>query len=601
MTPKTRPQTAGPVAALRARLAEEGLDGYVVPRFDEHQGEYCAAHDNRLAHVTGFSGSAGVAIVMRDRAAIFVDGRYQVQVRDEVDQDLFAIEHFYDAPLKDWLRRNLRPGERVGFNPMLLPSTWDADCRASVEAAGAVWMPVAGDLVDAVWADQPERPMGKIRAFPLANAGETVADKKKRVAAALQAEGADFLVETQPDNIAWFLNVRGSDVAFNPMPQSFLVFDRSGAAEWLVDHRKLPNDLSDFELDGITLAEPDKLLERVGAAASGRTLLLDPAFAPSAVAHAARAAGGTVRLARSPVTLAKMVKNGTELEGFRDCHRLDGAAWIRFFAWLEKHGSVRATAGQPVTELEAEDRILAFRQMSDLFVEPSFRSISASAGHAAMCHYAASPASDAPITEKGIYLLDSGGQYLTGTTDATRTTALGPVSDEVRARYTAVLKGFLSMISLRFPAGTCGHQVDAFARRPLWDLGLDYDHGTGHGVGHFLSVHEQPQRFDRRINEIVLTPGMVTTIEPGYYKAGEYGIRIENQVEVVEDADGFLSFRTLTLVPIDLRLADISSLGETERRWLDAYHAAVAAAMEGMLDAESAEWLTARTAPIVAG
>lgn len=590
--------TKSPVAALRAKLIEEGLDGYVVPRFDEHQGEYCAAHDNRLAHITGFTGSAGVAIVMRDRAAIFVDGRYQVQVREEINTSVFAIEHFYDAPLKDWLLKNLRAGEKIGFNAMLLPSIWDADCRASVEAAGAVWVPFAGDLVDAVWRDQPERPLGKIQAFPLTYAGETVTEKKKRVSAALAAEGADFLVETQPDNIAWFLNVRGSDIAFNPMPQSFLVFSRSGTVQWLVDHRKLPNDLSDFELDDVTLAEPQTLLERVAAAAPGRTLLLDPAFAPSAVAHAVRAAGGAVRFARSPVTLAKMVKNGVELEGFRNCHRLDGAAWIRFFAWLEKHGPARAASGKPVTELEAEDRILAFRQMSDLFIEPSFRSISASADHAAMCHYAANPVSNAPITEKGIYLLDSGGQYLTGTTDATRTTALGPINPEVRARYTAVLKGFLSMISLRFPAGTFGHQLDAFARRPLWDLGLDYDHGTGHGVGHFLSVHEQPQRFDRRVNEIVLAPGMVTTIEPGYYKAGEYGIRIENQVEVVKDTDGFLSFRSLTLVPIDCRLVDIGSLNETERCWLDAYHASVAAAMEGLLDAESAEWLAARTVPI---
>jgi Xaa-Pro aminopeptidase len=296
-----------------------------------------------------------------------------------------------------------------------------------------------------------------------------------------------------------------------------------------------------------------------------------------------------------------MVKNPVELAGFRDCHRLDGAAWIRFFAWLEKHGNARENQGKPITELEAEDRILAFRQMAESFVEPSFRSISAAAGHAAMCHYAASPASNAPITAKGVYLLDSGGQYLTGTTDATRTTALGLVSAEIRRSYTAVLKGFISMMSLKFPAGTCGHHVDAFARRPLWDLGRDYDHGTGHGVGHFLSVHEAPQRFDRRINEIVLTPGMVTTIEPGCYKAGEYGIRIENQVEVVAEPDGFLRFRTLTLAPIDLRLADIEQLTATEHRWLDAYHADVATAMDGLLDAETVDWLAARTAPVAVG
>lgn len=595
MIPKMKPEPRSPIHALREKLIEESLDGYVIPRFDEHQGEYCAAHDNRLAHITGFTGSAGVAIIMQDRAAIFVDGRYQVQVRDEVDQTLFAIEHFYDAPLKDWLKSNLRKGERVGFNSMLLPSTWDADCRHSVEAAGCIWVPLQEDLVDSVWLDQPDRPLGKIMAYPLARAGEAVSDKKKRISAALVELGADFLVETQPDNIAWFLNVRGSDVAFNPMPHSFLIFDRTGNAEWLVDHRKLLNNLSGFELDGVAISEPEKLLERVRTEASDRTLLLDPAFAPSAVAHAARASGGTVRLHQSPITLAKTVKNPVELAGFRECHLLDGIALIRFFAWLEKHGAARIADGRPITELEAERRLLSFRQMSDLFVEPSFRTISASAANAAMCHYAASATSNAPITMEGLYLLDSGGQYLSGTTDVTRTTSLGAVSDEMRLHYTAVLKGFISLMSLKFPAGTCGHHLDAFARRFLWDLGLDYDHGTGHGVGHFLSLHEQPQRFDRRINEIALAPGMVTTIEPGFYKAGQYGMRIENQVEVVADPDGFLRFRTLTLAPIDLRLADLNRLTEVELSWLDAYHAEVAAEMEGLLSPEEMDWLVART------
>lgn len=598
MTPTAKPDTSGRIEALRRKLAEEGLDGYVVPRFDEHQGEYCAPHDCRLAYVTGFTGSAGVAIIMRDRAAIFVDGRYQVQVRDEVDLNQFQIEHFHNAPLKDWLAKHLRRGEKVGFNAMLLPSTWDEDCGRSVSTAGGSWIPVSQDLVDAIWTDQPEKPLGKIMAFPLANSGESVASKRRRIAAMLTEQGADFLVETQPDNIAWFLNVRGGDVACNPMPQSFMIVDREGKAEWLVDHRKLPNDLSDFELDGVALAEPQQLLERVRAAAPGCTAMFDPAVTSSAVAHATREAGGSVRLTRSPITLAKMHKNPVELAGFRDCHHLDGAAWIRFFDWLERHAGKREAAGEPVTELEAEERILAFRGMADSFVESSFHTISAAGANAAMCHYAATDKSNAPITLKGIYLLDSGGQYLTGTTDATRTTAIGPVSAEVRRAYTAVLKGFISMVSLKFPKGTCGHHLDAFARRPLWDLGLDYDHGTGHGVGHMLSVHEQPQRFDRRINEIELTPGMVTTIEPGYYKAGEYGIRIENQVEVVDDGDGFMSFCSLTLVPIDLRLAEIALLTEAERHWIDTYHERVASSMAGLLDAGPASWLAARTAPI---
>ncbi|WP_245317808.1 aminopeptidase P family N-terminal domain-containing protein [Ensifer sp. 1H6] len=254
MTSKDRLEASGRIEALRRKLDEQGLDGYVVPRFDEHQGEYCAPHDNRLAFVTGFTGSAGVAIVMRDRAAIFVDGRYQVQVRQEIDADSFAIEHFYDAPLKDWLRKNLRKGERVGFNSMLLPSTWDMDCGQSVVAAGAEWVAVTDDLVDAIWSDQPERPLGNVMALSRDYAGESVADKKRRIGQMLAEQGADVLIEAQPDNIAWFLNVRGRDIAFNPMPQSFMIADRDGRVEWLVDHRKLPNDLSDFELDGVTMS-----------------------------------------------------------------------------------------------------------------------------------------------------------------------------------------------------------------------------------------------------------------------------------------------------------------------------------------------------------
>ncbi|MBT1156930.1 aminopeptidase P family protein [Aminobacter anthyllidis] len=597
MTPTNRMGASGRVEALRRKFAEEGLDGYVVPRFDEHQGEYCAPHDCRLAHVTGFTGSAGVAIVMADKAAIFVDGRYQVQVRDEVDLDIFAIEHFHDAPLKQWLATNVRAGQRIGFNAMLLPSTWDQDCSRAVESANGVWVATSGDLVDAIWTDQPEKPLGQIMAFGREHAGESVVDKKRRIAELLANEGADLLVEAQPDNIAWFLNVRGRDVAFNPMPQSFMIFDKDGRTEWLVDHRKLPNDLSDFELAGIDMTDPATLIDKVGVLARGRVVVVDPGFAPSAVAHAVQAAGGEVRLARSPITLAKMLKNEIELQGFRDCHRIDGAAWVRFLAWLDRYGATREAQGMPVSELEAEERILTYRRDSRLFVEPSFRTISAAAGNAAMCHYNATVESNAPITSAGVYLLDSGGQYLTGTTDATRTTALGDVSPEIRRAYTAVLKGLISMLTLKFPKGTCGHHVDAFARRPLWDLGLDYDHGTGHGVGHFLSVHEQPQRFDKRVNEIELSPGMVTTIEPGYYKSGEYGIRLENQVEVVDAGDGFMTFKSLTQVPLDLRLADMDLLTPVERHWIDSYHHDIGSTLSPILAADDREWLRQRCAP----
>ncbi|MDR0253925.1 MAG: aminopeptidase P family protein [Brucellaceae bacterium] len=587
-----------PLQALRAQLSLSGLDGFVVPRFDEHQGEYCAAHDNRLAYITGFIGSAGVALIMRDQAVLFVDGRYQVQARNEVNRDLFVIEHFHNMPLKTWLRDHVKSGQRIGFNAMLLPSNWDQDCGTSVRAAGGEWIAMTDDPVDAIWSDQPEKPAGQIMAFPLQSSGETVADKKARLAQALDEEGADYLLEAQPDNIAWFLNVRGRDVAFNPVPQSFMIAGRDGTVQWLVDRRKLPNDLSGFELEGITIAEPDSLLKRISQTGNGTVAMVDPAFAPSAFVHAVEQAGGSVMLKRSPLTMIKTQKNPVELAGFRAAHHQDGLAWIRFLAWLDREGRQRAQHGHPVSELEAEEKILSCRQMGGDFIECSFRTISAAGANAAMCHYAASESSNASILTDNVYLLDSGGQYLSGTTDATRTTALGAISDEIHAAYTAVLKGLIAMISVQFPQGTQGHHLDALARRPLWALGLDYDHGTGHGVGHFLSVHEQPQRFDKRVNEVNLRAGMVTTIEPGYYKANAYGIRLENQVEVVDAGQGFMRFESLTLVPVDLRLADISGLNHEELNWINAYHQRVLREMSGFLDGEDLAWLQARCAPV---
>ncbi|KAB2770275.1 aminopeptidase P family protein [Brucella anthropi] len=586
-------QRPSPLEVLQQALVVNALDGYVIPRFDEHQGEYCTPHDNRLAHVTGFTGSAGVALVLRDRAIIFVDGRYQVQVRSEVDMTAFTVEHFHDAPLKQWLRNHVEPRQRIGFNPMLIPLLWDQECGAAVTDAGGEWVAVNGDLVDAIWIDQPDKPLGKINAFSNRYAGQSVADKKAQLAAILREIDVDYLLEAQPDNIAWLLNVRGSDVAFNPLPQSFLLFGKDGQTEWLVDSRKLPNDLSDFELDGVSISDPSRVLELITARCTGKTALIDPSFAPSAFARSAMAAGGCVQHRRSPITDLKMLKNDTELTGFRDAHRHDGAAWVRFLAWLDTEGRARAS-DNPVSELEAENMILAFRELHPDFVEASFQTISAAGPNAAMCHYAATAASNSLIRPGNVYLLDSGGQYFTGTTDATRTTALSAVPDEMRIAFTAVLKGLISMLSVRFPKGTQGHQLDAFARRPLWELGLDYDHGTGHGVGHFLSVHEQPQRFDKKVNAVDLRPGIVTTIEPGYYKANAYGIRLENQVEIVADQNDFMRFESLTLIPLDVRLANIESLNRDEIQWINAYHRQVYDALKDLLDGAALDWLAMR-------
>jgi Xaa-Pro aminopeptidase len=588
------------LVALRAWTAGRGLAGVIIPRFDAHQGENVAPRDERLAYVSGFTGSAGIALVTADRAIIFVDGRYQVAVRSQVDVDHFEIAHFYDAPIQDWLRTNARSGQHFGVNPMLVPGDLYDRLVGAMLDADAELVPLEDDPIDAIWADQPAPPLGRIEAFPVTQAGEASAEKRQRVAAALADVGADLLVETQPDNIAWLLNVRGSDVLYTPLPHSFLLLGSDGAVEWFVDDRKLPNDRAAFEDDGVTRLEPGALLARLGERAVGRAVLIDPAFASVATRLAVEAAGGAVVARTSPITTIKAIKNDTEMSGFRDAHIEDGVAWVEFLAWLHREGPVREAAGKPITELEAQDVILAYRRQRANFVEPSFGSISASSGNAAMCHYSSSPETDTPITSTGVYLLDSGGQYRNGTTDATRTTALGPVDDEVKRAYTAVLKGFISLMTANFPEGTRGHQLDAFARRPLWDMGLDYDHGTGHGVGHFLSVHEHPQRFSKGVNPFDLERGMTITIEPGYYAEGRFGIRIENQVEIVASHKGFLHFQTLTLIPINPALADLTALTREEVAYLNDYHRQVRRTLAPLLSPEAQDFLAVATAEIVA-
>lgn len=582
--------------ALRAHLGALGIDGVIVPRFDAHQGEYCAPHDERLRYLTGFTGSAGVALVTTAGAVLFVDGRYQVQVRREVDLEAFEISHFYDFPLERWLGEKLPRNQRIGFNPMLIPSDLHERLKAAMDQAGGELVPLEADPVDAIWPDQPEPPTGRIESF--ANAGEAALDKRRRIGARLGELGADFLVETQPDNIAWLLNVRGSDVKYTPLPQSFLLLDKSGETEWFVDERKLPNDREAYELEAVTTRSPADLLGRIAARSTGKRALVDPRFASVAAALAVSGAGGSVLAETSPITVAKAIKNGTELEGFRSAHVSDGVALTQFLSWLADNVAAREASGDPITELEAEDKLLEFRSRGAGFVEPSFRSISASAANAAMCHYASNAETNAPLTTGGPYLIDSGGQYLTGTTDVTRTTAFGPVSDEVRRTYTAVLKGFVALMTAQFPVTARGHHLDALARRPLWDLGLDYDHGTGHGVGHFLSVHEHPQRFGKVVNNYEFAPGVIMTIEPGYYREGEFGLRVENQVETVAAAPGFLRFETLTLAPIDLSLADLDALTKQEKVFLNAYHQRVREVISGHLSPAARLRLERWTTPI---
>ncbi|MDR3472114.1 MAG: aminopeptidase P family protein [Devosia sp.] len=583
---------------LRGYLATHELDGLVIPRFDAHQGESVAPHDERLRYVTGFSGSAGIALVLAQQAVIFVDGRYQVQVRKEVDLNAIAVSHFYDFPIERWIETHLPKRQRIGINPMLVPADLYEKLDHAIRTRDGALVPLESDAVDVIWPNQPPPPLGQISAFPTRFSGETSAEKRRRITSRLEALGADLMVEAQPDNIAWLLNVRGSDIAHMPMPHSFLLLDRSGALDWFVDDRKLPNDRVGYELDGVRVHDPAALLPTLARRAADRAVLIDPYFAPVAARLAVEQAQGWVVSAASPITNAKATKNAVELKGFRSAHVTDGVAWTEFMSWLHDVVPPRQAAGDPVTELEAEAKILTFREAGANFVEASFRTISASASNAAMCHYASSEATNAPITTAAPYLIDSGGQYLTGTTDATRTMAYGPVAPDIRRAYTAVLKGFIALMTAQFPHGTTGHQLDALARRPLWDLGLDFDHGTGHGVGHYLAVHEHPHRFGKTYNPHPLAAGVIMTVEPGYYREDAFGLRIENQVETVEAAPGFLRFQSLTLAPIDLSLADLDELTRAEEKFLDSYHARVRQELWSALSNSARLNLAHWTAPV---
>lgn len=582
-------QTTAPLSALRGYLAEHGLDGMIVPRADAWQSEYAAPHDNKLEWVSGFSGSAGVALILQDRALIFVDGRYQVQARHEVDLQCWEIHHLHNDPLE----KHLPAGSRIAFDPMLMVNSQyevlkNTDCTL---------MPLAEDMFNTLWHDRPAAPCGLIREMPLSVAGESSEAKRQRIAVVLDAHGADYLAITQPDNIAWLLNVRGADIATSPVPLSFVLLSRKGEVEWFVDSAKTAN-LPQALLSGLTLSPMDQLVPRCQQIASGKRIQLDADSAPVALRFAAEQHGGEVYWDADPITLIKATKNDAELAGYRDSHQKDGAAWVNFLAWLAHEVPARIAAGNPLTELEAQAKQLAFREQQDGFIEMSFGTISAASANAAMCHYHSSEATNTAITSDSFYLNDSGGQYSNGTTDATRTLAFGPMDQQRKLHYTAVLKGFLSLITLQFPSGSFGHQLDAFARRSLWELGVDFDHGTGHGVGHQLLIHEAPHRIAKKVNPWPLAAGNIITIEPGYYLEGEYGIRIENQVEVVDTLPGFCKFSSLTLIPIDLNQVEITLLSEQEKQWLDDYHQQVRETLSPLVDSDARPWLFSATAPV---
>lgn len=584
--------TTSSLAALRQWLEANHLDGMIVPRADAWQSEYCAPYDEKLAWLTGFDGSAGLALVLKDKALLFVDGRYQVQARVQVNMDEVEIHHLHNEPLAQWLSQNVKEGTRIGFEALLMTNS---DFQ-QLSATPCELVPLNTSPFDTLWADRPAAPAGLIRAMPVEISGESSADKRLRVAKILAENNADYLAITLPDNIAWLLNVRGSDIPTSPVPLSFALLNRDGAVEWFVNDNKL-SELTDAVKEAFTLSPQDAFIGRCQQISQGKRVLVDADSAPVALRFATEPQGEIV-WQTDPITLMKAGKNPTELAGYRECHHQDGAAWVNFLAWLSREVPKRVAAGNPLTELEVQAQQLAFRERQPGFIEQSFATISASSSNAAMCHYHSSEASNKPIGHDHFYLNDSGGQYHNGTTDATRTLAWGKVEPQQRLHYTAVLKGFLSLITLQFPSGTQGHQLDAFARRPLWELGLDYDHGTGHGVGHQLLIHENPHRLAKKVNPWPLVAGNIMTIEPGYYLADSHGIRIENQVEIVESRPGFCKFASLTVIPIDLSQVELHLLNEQEKQWLDEYHQQIRDVLSPLVDSDARPWLFEATAPI---
>ena len=587
------------VAALRTELARRGLTGFIVPRSDRHQNEYVPASEERLAWLTGFTGSAGAAIVLRERAVLFVDGRYTLQVREQVDTSLFAIEHLVETPPDRWIETNLTSADRLGYDPWLHTVESAERLAKACAAAGATLVAVEPDLIDAIWSDRPAPPLGPITLHDLRFAGEAAEEKLARIRAELAKLRADALVVSDPHAVAWAFNIRGSDVAHTPLPLAFAVVPQAGRPALFVDGRKLSNDVRDRLETLADVREPADFVQALAALGQARkTVRLDQATAADALARLVTSHGGKVARGPCPIALMKAVKNQAEISGARAAHIRDGVAVTRFLAWFD-----REAARGTLTEIDAVAALESFRRDTGLLKDVSFPTISGAGPDGAIVHYRVTTKTNRGIAAGELFLIDSGGQYQDGTTDITRTVAVGEPTAEMRERFTRVLKGHIAIARAIFPDGTTGAQLDSFARQSLWAAGLDFDHGTGHGVGSYLSVHEGPARISK-LGTTPLRRGMILSNEPGYYKAGAYGIRIENLVLVVEAAavpgaeKPLNAFETLTLAPIDRRLVVADMLTPEETDWFDGYHARVAQMLAPLVDAETRAWLAAATRPL---
>ena len=583
------------LSALRDELARQKLHGFIVPRADEHLGEYVPASAERLAWLTGFTGSAGLAVVLADRAAVFTDGRYVLQLAAQTDAALWERRHITEEPPAKWLAEHAKPGDRIGYDPLLIAE----EGLARYTEAGLTMVPVSRNPVDAVWTDRPPPPTAPAVPHPLEQAGRSAEQKRADIAKALTEAKQDAAVLTDPASIAWLLNIRGGDVPFTPFALGFALVHADGATELFMDPAKLPDATRAWLGNAVSVAGRDALAPALGRL-GGKKVRVDPAGSPVWFGQTLREAGATVVGGPDPCLLPKACKNATEQAGARASHARDAVAVCRFLHWLDSE-----VPGGAVTELSAAARLLALRQQADGFREESFPAISGAGEHGAIIHYRVTEDSNRALRPNEVYLIDSGGQYPDGTTDITRTVWTGPdaAPAELRDRVTRVLKGHIAIATLVFPQGVNGAHLDAFARRALWAVGLDYDHGTGHGVGSYLSVHEGPVSLSRLARPVPIAAGMILSNEPGLYLPDRYGVRLENLLlvqpaELPDAGKPFLRFETLTLAPFDRRLIEPAMLDAAEHAWLDGYHVRVRAEVGPRLDAAARAWLAKACAPL---
>ncbi|MDN3640518.1 aminopeptidase P family protein [Simiduia curdlanivorans] len=593
--------TESRLTALRQCLKDLGVQAFIQPRADEYLGEYVPEHNERLWWLTGFTGSAGFALVGLEKAAIFVDGRYTIQVKSQVSADHFSYQSMTDDSWEAWLAQSMDKGsgqQRVGYDPRMHTASWAEQAQASLAKRGLTLVPVVNPI-DSLWLDRPEPSVDAITLFDHAGAGATSLEKRQRIGALIAEQGADVALITALDSIAWLLNIRGQDIPCLPVVLGAALINSRGDMTFFLDTRKLAAGVEAHVGAGVSFA-PEADLAAALSGLKDQRLLIDSDQSNAWAQQLAKAAGATLVPGSDPVALPKACKNAAELAGMREAHIRDAVAVCRYLAWLD----AEVTAGRFHDEGQLADKLLSFRKALPEFRDTSFDTISAVGGNAAMCHYSHLNGTPAVMPNNSLYLVDSGGQYPDGTTDITRTVAIGQVTAEMKRMVTLVLKGHIALSLARFPKGTTGHQLDALARQFLWAEGFDYDHGTGHGVGHFLNVHEGPQRIGKSPVRVPLMPGMVCSNEPGYYRDHAFGIRIENLVAVQHCAalEGSeretYEFEVLTLVPLDTRLFDLSMLTAQEIEWVNNYHLQVAKAIAPRLSGADLDWLVQATRAI---